>query len=90
MFEVGQVVEISPSANAWLAGDRSGIISKVGRKWIHVQCGYSGRTRKMPPSLLTLAAWQPTPPDDALRNIEGELLPLYNDDPALYNNAFIK
>lgn len=31
--------------DAWMAGDRYGTVTKVGRKWLHVQMD-SGRTRR--------------------------------------------
>lgn len=48
----GDRVEVSPSTDAWIFGDRYGEIVKVGRKYLHVKMDRSGRTLKVPPDLI--------------------------------------
>lgn len=47
-------VELSPAMDAWMAGDRFGEVVKVGVTYVHVKCDRSGRTRLVPPSLLSV------------------------------------
>lgn len=48
-MEKGQRVAIHPATDAWMQGDRFGVVVLVGRKWVHVQCDRSGRVRKCRP-----------------------------------------
>jgi hypothetical protein len=48
-FEVGDRVELHPSTNAWMFGDRMGTVTKVGTKLVHVHMDRSGRTLKLFP-----------------------------------------
>jgi hypothetical protein len=51
-FTVGQRVESHPGTDAWVFGDRYGKVVKIGRKYIHVYMGRSGRTLRFPPDRL--------------------------------------
>lgn len=46
----GMRVEIHPATNAWIFGDRFGVVVKVGRKLIHVHMDRSGLVKKFSPS----------------------------------------
>jgi len=48
-FTVGQRVELHPACDAWMQGDRFGVIVKIGRKYLHVKMDRSGRTLAMRP-----------------------------------------
>lgn len=37
-------VELHPATDAWMRGDRYGIVASVGRKYVHVKMDRSGRT----------------------------------------------
>ncbi len=52
-FDEGQRVELSPSTDAWMTGDRYGAVVKVGRKVVHVQMDRSGRVRKLHPRYIS-------------------------------------
>ncbi len=52
-FDEGQRVELSPSTDAWMMGDRYGAVVKVGRKVVHVQMDRSGRVRKLHPRYIS-------------------------------------
>jgi hypothetical protein len=43
---VGGRVEAHPATDAWMSGDRYGTITKIGRKYVHVQMDRSNRVRK--------------------------------------------
>lgn len=49
-------VELSPSTDAWMAGDRFGEVVKVGSTYVHVRMDRSGRTRMVPPNLVDVLA----------------------------------
>lgn len=51
-FAPGERVQLHPSTDAWMAGDRFGTVAKVGRKYVHVHMDTSGQTRKVMPDLL--------------------------------------
>ena len=48
--KIGDRVELQPSLDAWMFGDRYGEVVKIGTKLIHVLCDRSGRVRKLHPS----------------------------------------
>lgn len=45
MYRVGQRVEIHPSCDAWMMGDRFGEVVKITGRRIHVKMDRSGKTR---------------------------------------------
>lgn len=51
-MNVDQRVQAHPSTDAWMQGDRYGVVSKVGRKYVHVKMDKSGRTVKFAPANL--------------------------------------
>ena len=51
-FRVGDRVELHPATDAWMMGDRYGVVVKVGRSLYHVRMDRSGRTRKVSPDNL--------------------------------------
>ncbi|MFG3718222.1 hypothetical protein ACGF8D_10535 [Streptomyces massasporeus] len=42
-------VQAHPATDAWMAGDRYGVVARVGRELIHVKMDRSGRVRKFRP-----------------------------------------
>jgi hypothetical protein len=46
-YYVGKRVQISPSTDAWMRGDRYGEIVKVGNGCVHVKMDKSGRTLRL-------------------------------------------
>ena len=48
-FAIGDRVELHPATDAWMFGDRYGEVVKIGRKYVHVKCDRSGRTRRLTP-----------------------------------------
>jgi hypothetical protein len=52
-FTVGQRVELHPATDAWMQGDRFGVVVKLGRVYVHVKMDRSGRTLPMRPRLAT-------------------------------------
>jgi hypothetical protein len=46
MYKLGQRIKIHPATDAWMQGDRYGVVVKVGRDLVHVRCDASGRVRK--------------------------------------------
>ena len=52
-FVVGQRVELHPACDAWMQGDRFGVVTKIGTKYVHVKMDRSGRTlQKLPKNVL--------------------------------------
>lgn len=51
---MGQRVELSPTTDAWMMGDRYGEVIKIGRKYVHVKMDRSGKVRKLSADLLTV------------------------------------
>jgi hypothetical protein len=49
-----QRVQTHPATDAWMQGDRYGLVTFVGRKWVHVNMDASQRTRRFHPSNLIL------------------------------------
>jgi hypothetical protein len=41
---VGQRGQTHPATDTWMRGDRYGVVSMVGRTYVHVQLDCSGRT----------------------------------------------
>lgn len=58
-MKIGQRKMAHPGTDAWMSGDRYGVIVKVGRALVHMQMDRSGRVRKFRPENLV-------PIDDAL------------------------
>lgn len=60
-FHPGQRVQTHPATDAWMQGDRYGVVRSIGGIWIHVTLD-SGRCRKMRPAdLIPVPAWQQIP-----------------------------
>lgn len=53
-FDEGQRVELSPATDAWMSGDRFGVVVKVGRKVVHVKMDRSRRVRKLLPQYVEI------------------------------------
>jgi hypothetical protein len=46
---IGARIELSPATDAWMRGDRYGVIVKAGRKYLHVLMDRSGRMLRIAP-----------------------------------------
>jgi hypothetical protein len=46
-IETGKRVQLHPATDAWMSGDRYGVVVKVGRKLVSVKMDKSGRTLKL-------------------------------------------
>jgi hypothetical protein len=47
-FAVGDIVRTHPVTDAWMQGLRTGVVKKVGRKYVHVDF-FDSRIRKFSP-----------------------------------------
>lgn len=54
-FRVGNVVQAHPATDAWISGDRYGIVEKIGRKFVHVRMD---RSRRLQPFLPDNLIWE--------------------------------
>ena len=45
-FTVGDTVQVHPSHDVWVMGDRFGKVESVGRVWVHVRMFRSSKLRK--------------------------------------------
>jgi hypothetical protein len=55
-FVIGQRVELHPACDAWMQGDRFGVVAKIGTKYVHVKMDRSGRTLvKLPRNVLEIS-----------------------------------
>jgi hypothetical protein len=43
-------VELHPATDAWMFGDRYGVVVTIGRKYVHVKMDRSGRTLRLVPT----------------------------------------
>lgn len=59
-FEAGDLVELHPATDAWMQGDRFGMVSKVGRKYIHVSLDRSERILQFMPKYVGQRIAEPT------------------------------
>lgn len=48
-FQAGDLIEMHPATDRWMMGDRYGVVTKVGRKYVHVKLSRSGDTVKVSP-----------------------------------------
>lgn len=48
-YTKGQRVELHPATDAWMSGDRFGVVVKRGTKLVHVLMDRSGRVRRVAP-----------------------------------------
>lgn len=48
----GARVQAHPATDAWMSGDRYGVIHRAGTKYVHVKMDRSGRIRRFTPDLL--------------------------------------
>jgi hypothetical protein len=51
-FKPGQNVWSHPAMDAFMQGDRSGFVTRIGRKYVHVKMSVSRRYLKFTPDLL--------------------------------------
>jgi hypothetical protein len=51
-FRKGHIVHLHPATDRWMMGDRSGIVSAVGRKFVTVRLTVSGKVMRFTPDLL--------------------------------------
>jgi hypothetical protein len=51
-FMAGDRVQLSPSTDAWMRGDRYGTVTGVGYKYVSVKLDRSGRTLRYDPILI--------------------------------------
>lgn len=60
-FEAGDCVELHPATDAWMQGDRFGLVCKVGRKYIHVSMDRSSRILQFLPKYVGQILRDPEP-----------------------------
>jgi len=48
----GERVELHPSTDRWMQGDRFGVVSRIGRKWVSVRMDRSGQEIRVAPAVL--------------------------------------
>lgn len=53
-FEVGDRVALAPWHDLWMRGVRFGRVTRIGRKWVHIQADNLTRTITVPPWSLRL------------------------------------
>jgi len=51
-YTVGERVELHPGLDAWMRGDRFGVVVKLGTKYVHVMMDRSKRTLKVAPNYM--------------------------------------
>lgn len=51
-YQVGDRVEAHPACDCWMAGDRFGTVTMIGRFYVHVMMDVSGKVRKFVPEKL--------------------------------------
>ena len=52
MFYKGDRVKAHPATEAWMRGDRYGVVEKVGNAYVHVKMDRSGLIRRFAPENL--------------------------------------
>lgn len=52
-FALGDRIQLSPSTDRWMMGDRYGLVTKVGTKYLHVLMDKSNKTVTIAPSLVS-------------------------------------
>lgn len=52
-FSIGARVESHPATDAWMRGDRYGVVVRIGRKLVYVRMDRSGHTLRFSPDNLT-------------------------------------
>jgi ribosomal protein L21E len=50
-FALGDRVQLSPSTDRWMMGDRYGLVTKMGTKYLHILMDKSNKTILIAPSL---------------------------------------
>ena len=53
-FTFGDRVELHPGTDAWMSGDKYGVVEKIGRQYVHVRMQRSGRLRKLHPDFVAV------------------------------------
>lgn len=48
-YKVGDRIELHPTTDAWMMGDRYGEVKAIGRFYLHVKMDRSGKIRKVVP-----------------------------------------
>jgi hypothetical protein len=51
-FRRGDIVHLHPATDRWMMGDRSGIVSAIGRKFVIVRLTVSNKVLRFSPDLL--------------------------------------
>lgn len=51
-FDERDRVQLSPALDAWMFGDKYGVVVKVGRKVVHVHMDRSGKVRRVSPDYI--------------------------------------
>lgn len=49
LYAVGDRVELAPSTNAWMRGERFGVVAAIGHRYLRVTLDRSGRTLPFTP-----------------------------------------
>jgi len=49
MFTVGDRVQLNPATDRWMRGDTHGVVTKVGRRYVHIRLDRSGDDRPFAP-----------------------------------------
>lgn len=52
-MRIGDRVQLHPATDAWMMGDRYGVVAKIGRLYVHVRMDRSGRTLRVHPDNVT-------------------------------------
>jgi hypothetical protein len=79
-FEKGDLIELHPATDDWMAGDRFGMVTKVGRKLLHISMDRSGKIKTFLPEFVGAQVADPKPGHDAL-----SVAP--NDDPVAFRDV---
>lgn len=48
-LEIGKRVQLHPATDRWMRGDRWGVVTKLGRKYVYMKMDTSGRNIKVTP-----------------------------------------
>ncbi len=49
-FRIGDRIEMHPATDAWMRGDRYGVVREIGSKWLRVRMDRSDRMIRAAPS----------------------------------------
>jgi len=85
-YPIGERVELSPGTDAWMSGDRYGVVVNHGTKYAWVRMGRSGRVLKLLPELLKMGSTIPVT-TAAMLNGFGPVTPVAGPPDAPLENA---